>query len=261
MNQAIADPLSRPLDLSLCSIAKIATEPVLVVAPHPDDESLGCGGAIALLRSLKYTVKILVMSDGTKSHPNSRKYPKDALKHLRKTETRAAMTILGVEPDHITFLELSDGAVPEFGTINFQSAVTRCHAYLKLINPKIILAPWRFDPHPDHRATSQLLFSTLKQAKSFPIPKVIEYPIWDWDLEQRQLLNQNSLYSGQLNGGQLNAWRLDISKVLSLKQQAIATYRSQTTDLIDDDPTGFRLTAQMLKNFTQPWEIYLEENY
>jgi LmbE family N-acetylglucosaminyl deacetylase len=248
MNQAIADPLSRPSDLPLYGIGNISMEPVLVVAPHPDDETLGCGGAIALLRSLKYTVQILVISDGTKSHPNSRKYPKTILKQLRESETRSAMAVLGVETDRIAFLQLCDGAIPKFGTINFQAAVNRCHAYLESVNPKIILAPWRLDPHPDHRATSQILRAALTQIK-IP-PRVIEYPIWDWDLQQRQLRNHDSIYS----------WRLDISEVLSLKREAIASYRSQITDLIDDDPTGFRLTPEMLKNFTQPWEIYLEVN-
>lgn len=254
MNYAIA--LSNPLDLPLHTITKIAAEPVLVVAPHPDDETLGCGGAIALLRALGYTVRILVISDGTKSHPNSRKYPKDALKELRETETRAAMSVLGAE-NHITFLELPDGAVPEMGTINFQAAVDRCHAYLESTNPKIILAPWRFDPHPDHRATWQI----LKMALGNMNVRIIEYPIWDWDLNQRQLLDRDSYDSG-LNAGldeRIDAWRLDISEVLALKQRAIATYRSQTTDLIDDDPTGFRLTTEMLENFNQPWEIYLGE--
>jgi hypothetical protein len=48
--------------------------------------------------------------------------------------------------------------------------------------------------------------------------------------------------------------------VVELKQQAIAAYCSQTTDLIDDDPEGFRLTPEMLANFTRPWEVYIEEN-
>jgi hypothetical protein len=46
--------------------------------------------------------------------------------------------------------------------------------------------------------------------------------------------------------------------VVELKQQAIAFYRSQTTNLIDDDPEGFCLTPEMLANFTRPWEVYLE---
>jgi LmbE family N-acetylglucosaminyl deacetylase len=241
--------LSSPQSLPLRSISDIAAEPILVIAPHPDDETLGCGGAIALLKHQGYTVKILVMSDGTQSHPSSRKYPASALKHLRESETRCAMHILGVEPSHIMFLNLSDGAVPTPEVVNFSAVVNHfCH-YLANVNPKIILAPWRSDPHPDHRATSQILQAALAQTQC--CPRVIEYPIWDWDPNQRQPWTK----------ALQQAWRLDISGVVALKQQAIAVYRSQTTDLIDDDPNGFRLTPEMLSNFAHPWEIYLEANF
>jgi len=235
--------------LPLHSVAQIAAEPVLVVAPHPDDEALGCAGAIALLKRQGHTVQILVMSDGAQSHPNSRKYPASALKHLREAETRCAMSTLGIEDSHITFLQLPDGAVPQAGAVNFRAAVHQCCGYLAEVNPKIIFAPWRSDPHPDHRATWQILQAAPVQTA--PFPRVIEYPIWDWDLKQRQSQNLEST----------KAWRLDISEVVGLKQQAIELYRSQTTDLIDDDPTGFRLTPQMLSNFAHPWEIYLEESF
>ena len=46
--------------------------------------------------------------------------------------------------------------------------------------------------------------------------------------------------------------------MVKLKQEAIACYRSQITNLIDDDPEGFRLTPEMLLNFARPWEVYLE---
>jgi LmbE family N-acetylglucosaminyl deacetylase len=242
-------PLSNPQSLPLRSISEIAAEPILVVAPHPDDETLGCAGAIALLRQQGHTVKILVMSDGTQSHPNSRKYPASALKPLRESETRCAMRILGIESSHITFLQLPDGAVPKAGAVNFRAAVEQCCGYLANVNPKIIFAPWRADPHPDHRATYQILGAALAQTQC--CPRVIEYPIWDWDLKQRQP------YTQPLQ----QAWRLDISEVVALKQQVIAAYRSQTTNLINDDPTGFRLTPQMLSNFAHPWEIYLEAKF
>ena len=255
MNSSLADcsPLARPLDLPLYSIDEIVkdinSESILVIAPHPDDETLGCGGAIALLRARGYTVQILVMSDGTQSHPNSSKYPTPLLRDLRENETIGAMGLLGVELNHITFLQLPDGAVPKIREPDFQAAVNRFCTYLELANPKIVFAPSRSDPHPDHRATWQLLCTALKQAEVDP--RVIEYPIWDWDTKQRNLSNQDTHHP----------WRLDIAEVLTLKQQAIAVYRSQTTDLIDDDPTGFRLTAEMLENFAQPWEIYLEADY
>jgi LmbE family N-acetylglucosaminyl deacetylase len=240
--------LTHPQALRLQAITEIAAEPVLVVAPHPDDETLGCAGAISLLRLQGYTVEILVMSDGTQSHPNSRKYPASALKHLREAETRCAMSTLGVEDSRITFLQLPDGSIPGAGVEKFGAAVHQCCFYLAAVNPKIIFAPWRYDPHPDHRATWQILQAAL--ASTARSPRVIEYPIWDWDPKQRRL------HHFEFN----KAWRLDISEVVELKQRAIALYRSQTTDLIDDDPTGFRLTPQMLSNFAHPWEIYLEEN-
>jgi LmbE family N-acetylglucosaminyl deacetylase len=245
----LSSPFSNPQLLPLRSIADITAEPILVIAPHPDDETLGCGGAIALLKQRGYAVNILVMSDGTQSHPNSQKYPASALKDLRESETRCAMKILGVEPTHITFLALPDGAVPEFGAADFKTTVNQCCRYLTDVNPNVIFAPCRADPHPDHRAAYQIFQAALAQTRW--CPRVIEYPIWDWDLKQRQPYMQ----SWQ------QVWRLDTSKVVALKQQAIVAYRSQTTDLIDDDPTGFRLTPQMLSNFAHPWEIYLEENH
>ncbi len=248
MNPTDCSPLARPLDLSLYSIEDIAAEPVLVVAPHPDDETLGCAGAIALLRSRGHTVQILVVSDGTQSHPHSLKYPAPILKELREAETRCAMAMLGVKPSHISFLQLPDGAIPNAKSPDFLAVVNECYLYLRSVNPKIVFAPWRTDPHPDHRATWQLVATAVKQ--TMLSPRVIEYPIWDWDPRQRQLRNQNFY----------RPWRLDISEVVALKRQAIAAYRSQTTNLIDDDPNGFRLTPQMLSNFAHPWEIYLEEN-
>ncbi len=240
--------LENPAALPLCEVETIATSPILVVAPHPDDECLGCGGAIALLRSLGCDIHILVISDGTMSHPHSRQYPTAALRSLREQETRSAMAILGVDTDQITFLGLPDSAVPTSTNLGFSAAVLACQRYLKAIAPQTIFLPWRQDPHADHRATWQIVKAALKS----PEPRLIEYPIWDWDLAQRG--DGQSLNS-------LNAWRLDIQAVSELKQEAIAAYRSQVTDLINDDPQGFRLSAEMLTHFAYPWELYLEESY
>ena len=216
----------------------------LVVAPHPDDETLGCGGVIALLCQLNYPVQVWVVSDGAKSHPNSRKYPAPALRGLRQQETIAALATLGVAAP-ASFLSYPDGAVPTPESKGWQQALSRCQIMLKNLAPTTIFLPWRGDPHRDHRASWQLMHTA---AKSLPdSPRLIEYPIWDWDPNQRQEF-----------GGLLKAWRLDIHTVGETKQQAIAQYRSQVTDLIDDDPAGFRLTPEMLANFAHPWEIYLE---
>jgi len=223
----------------LRSVAEIAVNRALVVAPHPDDETLGCGGAIASLRSIDCDVSVLVVGDGTLSHPNSKKYPPQALLELRESETISALAILGVETTAINFLRLPDGSV--------SSHNPDISNYLAQINPQIVFLPLRYDPHPDHRASFQLVSNALT---SLNIPaRRIEYPIWDWDDSQGK----------NWDNSKLKSWRLDISFVGELKQQAIACYRSQITNLIDDDPQGFRLTEEMLANFTRPVEVYLEE--
>ena len=238
-------PLLNPAALPLRSVDTIAGS-VLVVAPHPDDETLGCGGAIALLRALGHSVHVLVMSDGTLSHPRSLKYPAPRLRALRESETLEALSILGVEETEVTFLRLPDGSIPAFESPEIREAVARCRICLNLL-PATIFLPWRFDPHPDHQATWKLIRTALRYLSYSP--RIIEYPIWDWDPEQ-----QGNFISKQVLG-----WRLDIRTVLETKVRAIAAYRSQTTRLIDDDPEGFQLTPDMLANFARPWELYLEE--
>jgi LmbE family N-acetylglucosaminyl deacetylase len=240
-----AQPFGQPEDLPLRSIESIWAARVVAVAPHPDDECLGCGGAIALLKQKTCDLRVLVMTNGTMSHPNSRQFPMAALQALRESETRAAMKTLGVEPEAIAFLGLPDGAVPTTGEA-FKLAVMQCCDYLSEAQPQLILLPWRSDPHPDHRASWGLINAALRQLQLSP--RRLEYPIWDWDIAQRGSIPEN-----------ITGWRLDISRVVKQKQQAILLYRSQTSNLIDDDPDGFRLSQQMIDQLSQPWELYFEE--
>ncbi len=242
MNNTATSSLSNPGVLPWRSMREIAHSPALIVAPHPDDETLGCGGAIALLRFLDCDVQVLVISDGTLSHPNSQKYPAPKLRKLREEETLTALTVLGINPKNVTFMRLQDGSI----STHDYSAIAFCRTYLTEVAPQIIFLPWRYDPHPDHRGTWKLIHTASDLHLS---PRMIEYPIWDWDPEQRGSFAEPA---------KVTSWRLDIGAVVKLKQQAIACYRSQITNLIDDDPEGFRLTPEMLLNFARPWEVYLE---
>ncbi len=217
----------------------------LIVAPHPDDESLGCGGAIALLRKFNQEVFILTLSDGTLSHPNSEKFPAEKLRDLREKELIEAAKILGVEQENVTFFRYRDRGVPNENSSDFESAVKRCRDYLAKIKAQTIFVPWRRDPHPDHRAAFQLI-GTAKSANH----KIVEYPIWLYELAE----NDDAPLTTEVS-----AFRLDISSVIETKQQAIRAHISQLTDLIDDDPQGFRLSEKVLQNFAAPFEIYLEE--
>jgi len=217
----------------------------LIVAPHPDDESLGCGGAIALLREFKRNVKVLVLSDGTLSHPNSVKFPAEKLRELRETEMLCALEILGVPADEVTFLRYRDRSVPNANSEKWLEAVEKCRAYLRENQPQTILVPWRRDPHPDHRAA----YSIIKAACEDSV-RLIEYPIWLWEIAES---------ADAPRFGEVVAWRLDISRTVEKKQRAIRAHASQTTELINDDSQGFRLTEDILANFAGSYEIFLEK--
>ena len=239
--------LINPEILPLRTIDNIAQSPILVVAPHPDDETLGCGGAIALLHSLNCDVRVLVVSDGTLSHPRSQKYPAAKLKALRESETILALSILGIESKNVDFLGLQDGSISTYYSQKRINAIIACCKKLTEIAPQTIFLPWRYDPHPDHRGTWTLINTALSCISLQP--RIIEYPIWDWDPKQRKNIPESE---------KIDCFRLDITKVIELKKLAIEAYRSQTTNLIDDEPEGFRLSPQMLANFARLWEVYLE---
>jgi LmbE family N-acetylglucosaminyl deacetylase len=239
--------LADPEALSFRGIRTIQRQRVLIVAPHPDDETLGCGGAISLLCHQGYDVNVLIISDGKGSHPNSRKYPAPVLRLTRSQETLTALAILGVDRSAVTFLHLKDGEIPTVTAPKFRAAKVLCRNYLQATLPDAIFVPWRLDPHADHRATWQLIQAALLSLGM--MPQVIEYPIWDWDISQQTTADLSHI----------TGWKLDIQSVLKQKKLAIESYRSQLGQLIDDDPNGFCLSAEMLANFTRPWEVYFEE--
>lgn len=240
----LADPLALPL-----RPAETARDlgPTVIIAPHQDDESLGCGGLITLLGRAGQPVTVLFISDGTGSHPRSRSYPAARLRDLRESEALAALRELGVAPEAATFLRLRDTAVPDAASPDFAAAAARVRERLHATRPQTIVLPWRRDPHCDHRAAWQLVREAVPTLPG--CPRLLEYPIWVWELAGAGDLPQ---------AGEVVGWRLDIGAVLPRKEAAIAAHRSQRGAVIDDDPEGFCLLPHVLAHFTRPWEIYLE---
>ena len=219
----------------------------LVMAPHPDDESLGCGGTVARLRAQGYAVYILFVSDGTLSHPNSRAYPAARLRDLREQEARTALEILGVAGDACTFMRLPDRHVPLPGEPGFAEAVAVVAELMNQVKPHTVFMPWRRDPHPDHRAVWHIGRAALAQQPG-PI-RGLEYLIWLWEL---------GTPSDQPGPDEMSVWRVPIDDVMAQRDRAIAAHQSQVTRLIDDDPTGFYLSPELLTHFARPREIFLE---
>lgn len=223
--------------------------PTLVVAPHPDDESLGCGGTISRLRQLGLPVFVLFVSDGTMSHPNSRTYPAERLRNLREAEARAALDVLGVAPDACAFMRLRDTQVPQPGEPAFAPAAADLRILLARVAPRTVLVPWLRDPHRDHRASRHLLAEACRLLPAQVQPRVLEYLIWLWELGGPDDMPRPD---------ERRVWQVPIAEVMAQRNRAIAAHRSQVTRLIDDDPTAFYLSPELLTHFDDPYELFLE---
>lgn len=220
----------------------------LVMVPHPDDESLACAGITATLISLNVEVFVILTTDGSKSHPNSQKYPAGKLAELRLSELKNALNLLGTKEENWRFYGAEDAAMPGKGMPGFVDLVDRLAADLTQIKPDLILVPYELDPHCDHRATHQLLISALEQSK-IGRPKIWEYPIW---------LYENAIAEDipKLDKGELLA--LEVSNYLPLKVKCINAHQSQVSHLIDDDPNGFILLPEVIENFLTEREYFME---
>lgn len=214
-----------------------ALRAVAIVAPHPDDESLGCGGLIALLCQAGNRVRVIVVSDGSKSHPDSTQFPPAALRDLRAREALAATATLGLSGDCVCFMKLPDTAVPRRGSAGFSEAASTMERLLSGFDT--VVAPYRDDAHSDHQASFELAREAL--ARRPDEGRLLEYAIWP---------GERGLPPAQ--------WRLDIRDVLPRKRAAIACHRSQLGMVIDDDPSGFGLDAGFIARFLTPDELYFE---
>ncbi len=215
----------------------------LVIAPHPDDESLGCGALIAEAVEARRSVRVIVVSDGTGSHPNSKAYPRERLRALRESEAREAITALGLAPENLSFLRLPDRYVPATGEAA-EWATDEIVSTARAIRASALFVTWRLDPHCDHRATYALAREAQIQLKGV---RLFEYAIWG----EHTTLDTDPQASPR-------GFRLDSRRQRARKRAAIARYRSQVSRLIDDDPDGFLLDPEMIAAFVARDEIFLE---
>ncbi len=219
----------------------------VVVAPHPDDESLGCGGLLALLAAAGHPAHVIVMTDGSRSHAHSPSFPAARLAALREEETIEAVAALGLPAHAVQFLRHPDCGLPAAGTPAFDEAVAQVRQALVALAPATLLVPWRRDPHCDHAATWRIVRQAVAER---PAPlRWLEYPVWAWQ-------QPGSESAPRPEDGR--AWRLDITPVVARKARAIARHRSQRGVLIRDDPGGFVLQPEMLAHFARPWELFIE---
>ena len=150
--------------------------PLLVIAPHADDETLGCGGLILREQQAGRRVHIVFLTDGSHSHPSHPTLTPTALAKLRQAEAVAAAACLGVPADKLTFVDLPDGKLPSLAAVERERAVNDISALLCQLQPTVTLVAYRRDGSSEHEAAFPLVTAALKQARIHPL--LIEYLVW-----------------------------------------------------------------------------------
>jgi len=191
---------------------------IVVLAPHMDDEVLGCGGTVALHVAAGADVKVVFLTDGGRGSAPGED-PSNTVA-IRKGEAERAARVLGVS--ELFFLDSPDGRL-QFDT----TVADRLHDILERQRPEIVYLPFFLDRHPDHRAANDVLVAATRRSRlQF---ECRGYEVWSATLA-------NCLVA--------------IDATLELKRQAMSCYPSQLAQM-DYVHSGLGLNAWRAMGFGQ----------
>lgn len=158
-----SEPLP-PLDLGACP-------QLVIVAPHPDDETLGLGATAAQLVASGVDVQVISVSDGGAAEPGATSRDRARVAITRRHELRRATGILGLDPP--VSLGLPDGELTRH-----EDRVTEALGEIldRAAPGTWCAATWRGDGHPDHEAVGR----AAAQACARSGATLLEYPVWMW---------------------------------------------------------------------------------
>ncbi|QRY77833.1 PIG-L family deacetylase [Pseudomonas sp. PDNC002] len=204
---------------------------LVVVAPHPDDEVLACGG---LLAGLPVGAEGLLVSvtDGEGSHPGSPRWTPERLRRTREEESRSALARLGLD---LAGWEWPRLRLPDSGV----SAAQLVDRLRELIRPgDRLVSTWRHDGHRDHEQAGLACAQVAAECGA----RHFETPVWAW----------HWALPGDPRIPWARARRLDLDDdLVERKRAAIQAHASQL-----DGPKPV-LGAGLLETLLQPFEVYL----
>jgi LmbE family N-acetylglucosaminyl deacetylase len=188
-------------------------EAVLVIAPHMDDEIIGCGGTLAKHVARGGAVTVVFLTDGAAGGAAPRTdRPAESLAEVRKREARSALSVLGIE--RLEFLDAADGALAPTPAL-----VDKLRTILRQGRFEVCYLPFFLEEHPDHRAASGILLEAA--AGEDRGLQCMGYEIW------------TALFPNCL---------VNIDETAPLKREALAHYKSQLAEA-DYAHTQFGLNA------------------
>jgi LmbE family N-acetylglucosaminyl deacetylase len=197
--------------------ALLGAKRILVLAPHPDDEALGCGGTIALSAAKGAEVHVAVISDGGKMFQASG--GQDGIVALRKKEAHEACGVLGVK--EVSFLDYPDGDL----RLHENGIKADIEGLIDRFRPEIVLSTSPLDYHEDHIAVAKIAAETAARREGI------------------------SLVFFQVAGTLRFNALVDIGSVMETKESAIRCYRHS----LFDEPELF---AEAVKGTSRFWSFY-----
>tara|TARA_Y100000589_G_C27174183_1_gene638015 strand:+ start:45 stop:749 length:705 start_codon:yes stop_codon:yes gene_type:complete len=188
---------------------------VLVVAPHCDDEVLGCGGTIKFLADNGIDIFLYVVTGhGDEIHPI---WPKDIWDTVHK-ECQKSSSYLGIK-------EVIQGNLPAIclPDLPIYKVNEEIQSVLNKIKPSVIFMPWKGDMHKDHEIINYALSVNLRPyiSTNKNLRLVLCYEV----LSETNLPLEPSNYTQFIPN-----FYLDISKYINHKLEALKFYKSQLTD-------------------------------
>ena len=152
------------LDLAACP-------GIVVVAAHPDDETLGFGATAATLAAAGRAVRVVAVSDGGAAIPGLSARERSRLEGRRRVELTCAMDVLGLPPP--VCVGLPDGELAAHET---RLAGLLAEQLADRPTGTWCAATWRGDGHPDHEAVGRAAATAAAATGAV----LVEYPVWMW---------------------------------------------------------------------------------
>jgi len=220
--------------------AELAGMRFVVLAAHPDDETLGAGGLMASLAALGAQVEVVLCTAGEGSHPDSPTTSPDQLAQARLTEFAGALTALGLK-DCWTFLGLPDRGL-QAHTEAIATAVRESVQRLPGAPDRLaIVAPYRSDGHGDHDALGAVGAEVARKDGH----ALLEYPIWFW-------------HWAVPHGGDWRQWvRFHLDEpARTAKKLAMAEHATQVQPLSPLPGDETLLDGKFLEHFSRGYEVF-----
>ncbi|WP_181408126.1 PIG-L family deacetylase [Pararhizobium mangrovi] len=211
---------------------------LVVLSPHPDDETFGTSALISGSARAGRTMGIVAVTDGEASH-RSPSIPRERLAEIRTAEQQAAVESLGVADARWLRLHLADSGAGR--DPRMAEAAGRVATFLDEIGATALCAPHPDDPHPDHHATAALA-EAVRALR--PRIRLLHYYVWSMRLGDDEPCRTEGLTPFRL------------ATDIEAKGRAIACHRSQLGALVTDDPEGFVLPEWFLEAQRAPFERY-----